>query len=93
MFNSFKIMLAGAVVLASSMFVSVTSAAPTTAPSAGHKCEYVWTKVPVAPKGRVVDYTYVKTMNCDSCKSALDNFFTTGKFAHTCAAESCCASN
>jgi hypothetical protein len=46
------------------------------------KCESVWVKVPNAGKAKT--YTSVKKMACDDCRTAVENFFAGGAFAHTC---------
>jgi hypothetical protein len=48
------------------------------------KCQVTWVKVPDTAKGRVVGYTNRKSHTCPDCKSAVDNFFATGKLQHTC---------
>lgn len=47
------------------------------------KCETVWVKVP-RQVGKTTVYTSQKKMLCEDCKSAVANFFATGKFEHTC---------
>ena len=48
------------------------------------KCETVWVKTPrqVGPRATVLVTS--KKMACDECKSAVESFFTSGKFEHTC---------
>ena len=49
------------------------------------KCQVTWVKIPMDyGKGRVVTFTNKKSMECDDCKAAVENFFTTGEFKHTC---------
>jgi len=49
------------------------------------KCKVTYVKVPdTGGKSRVVGYRSEKRMECPDCKSAAENFFTTGKFQHTC---------
>jgi len=49
------------------------------------KCQITWVKVPVDNgKGRIVSYTTRKSMECPDCKSAVENFFSTGKLEHSC---------
>ena len=47
------------------------------------KCETVWVKSQ-RPTGKTDVHVYTKKMACDDCKSAVANFFATGKFEHTC---------
>lgn len=47
------------------------------------KCEAVWVKEP-RTQGKITVYVAKKKMLCDDCKSAAANFFTTGKWQHTC---------
>lgn len=49
-----------------------------------NKCQVTWVKIPRVEKGRAVAYTTHKSMVCPDCKSAAENFFATGKLAHTC---------
>lgn len=48
------------------------------------KCKTTWVRSPQR-QGKVTIYTTRKTMTCPDCKSAVANFFTTGKLEHTCA--------
>jgi len=49
------------------------------------KCEVTYVQVPVRnQKSRVIGYTSKQQMECADCKSAAENFFTTGKLEHTC---------
>ena len=52
------------------------------------KCKIVMVKVPsyAGPKNQIHIYRKVKKMVCPDCKSAIANFFTTGKLKHTCSA-------
>jgi hypothetical protein len=44
-----------------------------------------YVKVPdTGGKSRVVGYRSEKRMECPDCKSAAENFFTTGNWQHTC---------
>jgi hypothetical protein len=61
-----------------------SAAAPSTQAVTCSKCQVTWVKVPDTAKGRVVGYTTRKSMTCPDCKSAVDNFFATGKLQHTC---------
>jgi hypothetical protein len=59
--------------------------APSTQGVTCTKCQVTWVKVPTDNgKGRIVGYTSRKEMVCPDCKDAVTNFFTTGKFQHTC---------
>jgi hypothetical protein len=50
------------------------------------KCQITWVKAPVhGGKGQIVSYTTRQSMECPDCKSAVANFFSTGKLEHTCA--------
>ena len=50
------------------------------------KCKVTWVKAPVAnDKGRIVAYKSAKSHECPDCRSAVTNFFATGKLEHTCA--------
>jgi hypothetical protein len=66
-----------------------TTATTRTQPAQGvrcEKCQVTWTQVPNdVGKGRIVGYTTRKTMECPDCRSAVQNFFATGKLEHTCA--------
>jgi protein-arginine kinase activator protein McsA len=49
------------------------------------KCKVTYVQVPVTGgKTRVVGYQSEKRMECPDCKTAAENFFTTGKFQHAC---------
>ena len=49
------------------------------------KCETTWVRVPRDNgQGHIVGYTDRKKMVCPDCKDEVANFFTTGKFQHTC---------
>ena len=49
------------------------------------KCQITWVKVPTDNgKGRIVGYTTRKNMECPDCKTAVENFFSTGKLEHSC---------
>ena len=62
-----------------------SSLAPSTQGVTCTKCQVTWVKVPTDNgKGRIVGYTSRKEMVCPDCKDAVTNFFTTGKFQHTC---------
>jgi hypothetical protein len=47
------------------------------------KCEAVWVKDKIQV-GKITQYVSRKKMLCDDCKSAVENFFKTGKWEHTC---------
>jgi hypothetical protein len=58
---------------------------PTTQGITCSKCQTTWVKVPQNNgKGRIVSYTSQKRHTCPDCQDAVSNFFTTGKFQHTC---------
>ena len=46
------------------------------------KCKIVWVQRP--NHTGITTYTSKKSMNCPDCKSAAENFFSTGKMVHTC---------
>lgn len=50
------------------------------------KCKIVMVKVPspASSKNPIIIYHDTKTMECPDCKSAMENFFKTGKLKHTC---------
>ena len=47
------------------------------------KCEAVWVKEK-RNLGKTTVYVSKKKMTCDDCKSAVENFFATGKLEHSC---------
>jgi hypothetical protein len=47
------------------------------------KCKTTWVRTP-QQHGKVTTYTSRKVMTCPDCKSAVANFFSTGKLEHTC---------
>ncbi len=49
------------------------------------KCETVWVKRPDRPGRKTETYVSVKKMKCEDCKNAIESFFATGEFKHTCA--------
>ena len=50
------------------------------------KCDVTWVKAPVTnDKGRIIAYTTKKSHECPDCRSAVENFFATGKMQHACA--------
>jgi hypothetical protein len=68
------------------------SAGGTTAASADgqaiacEKCNVTWVKAPVTnDKGRIIAYKTKQSHECPDCRSAVSNFFATGKLTHTCA--------
>lgn len=49
------------------------------------KCQMTWAKIPdTGGKSRIVGYKTSKSMECPDCKTAVANFFSTGKLEHTC---------
>ena len=48
------------------------------------KCRMVWVRR-LEHIGKTTVYRNVKAMECPDCKSAVANFFTTGKWQHACA--------
>ena len=52
------------------------------------KCQVTWVKQPITAGGgkdwRVLGYTSRKSHECPDCRSAVNNFFATGKLEHTC---------
>src|SRR5687767_10084630 len=65
-----------------------TAAAPGTQAVTCSKCQITWVRYPITAGGgkdhRIIGYRTRKSMECPDCKSAVANFFTTGKFEHTC---------
>jgi hypothetical protein len=47
------------------------------------KCETVWVKEP-RQIGKIKVFVSKKKMNCAECKTAVENFFATGKLEHAC---------
>jgi hypothetical protein len=49
------------------------------------KCQITYVQAPTNDaKGRFYGYTTRKDMECPGCKTAVQNFFETGKLEHTC---------
>ena len=49
------------------------------------KCKVTYVRVPAhRGKSRTIGYRSVKRMECPECRTAAENFFSTGKFQHTC---------
>lgn len=49
------------------------------------KCKVTWVKVPgTTGKPYVVAYRTRRSHECPDCRSAVSNFFATGKLQHTC---------
>jgi hypothetical protein len=67
---------------------AASAAAPATQAVTCSKCKVTWVKYPITAGGgkdhRIIGYRTRKSMECPDCKSAVANFFTTGKFEHTC---------
>jgi hypothetical protein len=63
-------------------------ASPATQAVMCSKCEVTWVKQPITAGGgkdwRILGYTSRKSHECPDCRSAVNNFFTTGKLEHTC---------
>jgi hypothetical protein len=88
-----KIVL-GSLLTASALFIAgcqsnSTQAAADQAASkealACDKCKVTYVQVPeTGGKTRIVGYRTEKRMECPDCKTAAENFFSTGKFQHTC---------
>ncbi|MGE5609433.1 MAG: hypothetical protein ACM359_09275 [Bacillota bacterium] len=58
---------------------------PTTQGVTCTKCQVTWVKIPETnQKGRIVGYTWGKRDVCPDCMDAVQSFFNTGKFQHTC---------
>lgn len=59
--------------------------APTTQGVTCTKCQVTWVKIPETNgKGRVVGYSWGQRDTCPDCMDAVQSFFNTGKFQHTC---------
>jgi ribosomal protein S27E len=98
MFTSLKKLSLVAVVLGSGLVVAgCQSPGGSNATTAGmapkdavtcSKCQVTWVKEPITPGGgkdwKVTGYTSRKSHECPDCRNEVQNFFTTGKFAHTC---------
>jgi len=48
------------------------------------KCETVWVKKISRQGRRAETFVSARQMKCNDCKNAVENFISTGKFAHTC---------
>ena len=52
------------------------------------KCQVTWVKQPITAGGgkdwKVLGYTSRKSHECPDCRTAVNNFFTTGKLEHAC---------
>jgi hypothetical protein len=51
------------------------------------KCQVTWVKQPITTGGgkeRVIAYQTRKSMECPDCRTAVDNFFRTGRLEHSC---------
>ena len=50
------------------------------------KCQVTWIKVPMSHKNPIIGYTWAKRDVCPDCSDAVQSFFATGNFRHTCKA-------
>ena len=93
MFRSVKIITAGLLLGSGLVLAGCASTAP--AASANNavsnkaitceKCQVTYVQVSDKnDKGRIIGYSNKKQMECPDCKSAVENFFATGKFQHAC---------
>jgi hypothetical protein len=52
------------------------------------KCQVTWVKQPITVGGgkdwKVLGYTSRRSHECPDCRSAVENFFSTGKLEHSC---------
>ena len=49
------------------------------------KCKVTYVRVPAhRGKSRAIGYRSAKRMDCPECRTAAENFFSTGKFQHRC---------
>src|SRR5215208_2961404 len=52
------------------------------------KCQTTWVQIPNRaagrPAGEIVGYSTQKSHTCPDCKTAVENFFASGKLEHTC---------
>jgi len=91
MFSVLKIGLLGLGLGAGMLLVGCKTAPATHAMAADavqcDTCKTTWVKAPrTTGKGQIVGYSPVKKMACPDCRNAVQNFFETGKLAHTCKA-------
>jgi hypothetical protein len=64
---------------------SASGGAPSEQAVTCSKCQITWVKWPTdAGKGRIAGYYGRQRHECPDCKSAVENFFATGKLEHTC---------
>jgi uncharacterized UBP type Zn finger protein len=92
--GAFKLALAGILLSAGSVLAAGCQAdkkadhamgAPAGQAVTCDKCKVTWVKVAdKTDKGRIVSYSSKKSMECPDCKTAVENFFATGKLEHTC---------
>ena len=63
----------------------VRAGVPSTQGVTCSKCQVTYVQVPTNDgKGRFQGYTTRKDMECPDCKTAVENFFETGKLQHAC---------
>lgn len=94
MCNAMKGWLAGMLVTGVAMFVPGCATTPSNAGAAAGdkeqaimcaKCQTVWVSRPrQVGVVKFITYRNEKVMECPDCRSAVMNFFTTGKWEHTC---------
>ncbi len=61
-----------------------SSGVPSTQALACSKCKVTYVNVPTKLGKNIVGYHDQAVMECPDCKDAAENFFTTGKFEHSC---------
>jgi hypothetical protein len=76
-----------ALALAGCQSTSTAQAGPAAATHAVmcSKCQAAWVNTPTRDgRGRIVGYAARREMVCPDCRSAVANFFATGKLEHAC---------
>lgn len=91
MFGSIKSMVVAFAVTAGLFAVGCTSTntpqsslAPTDKGMTCTKCQVTWVQEPVSNGKRVTGYQWAKKDICPDCRDAVQSFFASGKFDHTC---------
>jgi hypothetical protein len=72
---------------ATSSPAAAVSGVPSTQALTCDGCKVTWVKVTdTGAKGHIIGYHNSAKMTCPDCKDAVENFFTTGNFQHSCSA-------